>query len=57
MKDEDKHCCLLYITVVGKVNPNSSHHKKKIFFYFFNFPFNFSFKEVKEHIYIFDENY
>ena len=29
------NACMLYMKVVKIVNPQISHHKKKIFFYFF----------------------
>ena len=33
----NQHCCMLYMKVVKRVNPKSSHHKENFFFYFFNF--------------------
>ena len=33
----NQHCCMLYMKIIKRVNPNSSHHKEKNFFHFFNF--------------------
>ena len=33
---DNEHCCVLYMKVVKRGNPKSSHHKESNFFYFFN---------------------
>ena len=33
----NQHCCMLYMEVVMRVNPKSSHDKEKVFFCFLNF--------------------
>ena len=34
-KQQTKHCCMLGIKAVKRVNPRSTHHKKILFFYCF----------------------
>ena len=33
----NERCYILYADVIKRINPKSSHHKKKFFFYVFNF--------------------